>query len=282
MVVAKHSGVTWVHAANLLPEPTAAGVYSRSLMTFEKVSQMLAKRKVRYQDVIRTWIYLGDIVGPEGDTQRLQRAQPRRTDFYTHFNFCQGHTPADFNHPLFPASTGIGTDGKGVMISCLALQTDRTDLVLLPLENPQQTSAFDYGSHYSPQSPEVRPGDGRGGGRLGHDLRFRHGGDHQFREPLSGRRGGTDPVDLGQHCRLDLGRELLPARQAQPRGHVGRPVQVRVYIKRQEDYARCRAVCEARLGARPIIYAVADVCRPELLMEIEGVAFSHTECELRH
>ena len=49
---------------------------------------------------------------------------------------------------------------------------------------------------------------------------------------------------------------------------------VRVYIKRQEEYAKCRAVCEARLGKRPIIYAIADVCRPELLVEIEGVAFA--------
>jgi len=49
---------------------------------------------------------------------------------------------------------------------------------------------------------------------------------------------------------------------------------VRVYIKRQEDYAKCRAVCEARLGELPTVYAVADVCRPELLVEIEGIAFS--------
>jgi enamine deaminase RidA (YjgF/YER057c/UK114 family) len=50
--------------------------------------------------------------------------------------------------------------------------------------------------------------------------------------------------------------------------------QVRVYIKRQSDYEKTRAVCEGRLGELPIIYAVADVCRPELLVEVEGVAFS--------
>jgi hypothetical protein len=50
---------------------------------------------------------------------------------------------------------------------------------------------------------------------------------------------------------------------------------LRVYIKRQEDYAKTRAVCEARLDELPTIYAVADVCRPELLVEIEGIAFSH-------
>jgi enamine deaminase RidA (YjgF/YER057c/UK114 family) len=52
---------------------------------------------------------------------------------------------------------------------------------------------------------------------------------------------------------------------------------VRVYLKRAEDYERCRAICERRFGPLPIIYAQADVCRPELLVEIEGVAFSRLD-----
>ena len=48
----------------------------------------------------------------------------------------------------------------------------------------------------------------------------------------------------------------------------------RVYIKRHADYAATRAACEQRLGELPTIYAVGDVCRPELLVEIEGIAFS--------
>jgi enamine deaminase RidA (YjgF/YER057c/UK114 family) len=49
---------------------------------------------------------------------------------------------------------------------------------------------------------------------------------------------------------------------------------VRVYVKRPEDLAKCREVCQRRFGAVPAIYAVAGICRPELLVEIEGVAFS--------
>jgi enamine deaminase RidA (YjgF/YER057c/UK114 family) len=48
----------------------------------------------------------------------------------------------------------------------------------------------------------------------------------------------------------------------------------RVYIKRPADYAKARRACEKRLGQLPTIYAVANVCRPELLVEIEGIAFS--------
>ena len=49
---------------------------------------------------------------------------------------------------------------------------------------------------------------------------------------------------------------------------------VRVYIKHREDYDKCRAICERHFGGVPAIYAVADVCRSNLLVEIEGVAFS--------
>ena len=51
-------------------------------------------------------------------------------------------------------------------------------------------------------------------------------------------------------------------------------VVARVYVKRQEDYAAVRGICRQRLLAIPIIYAIADICRPELLVEIEGIAFS--------
>lgn len=49
---------------------------------------------------------------------------------------------------------------------------------------------------------------------------------------------------------------------------------IRVYLKRPEDLAKCRSICERRFGVVPAVYAVADICRPELLVEIEGVAFS--------
>ncbi len=53
--------------------------------------------------------------------------------------------------------------------------------------------------------------------------------------------------------------------------------QVRVFIKRTEDYPMIQAVRARRLGDVPAMYTTADVCRPELLVEIEGIAFSRRE-----
>ena len=274
MVVVRHSGVSWIHAANLFPEPTTAGVYNRSVVAFEKVSQMLAKRNVRYDEVIRTWIYLGDIVGMEGERQRYKELNRARTDFYTHFTFGMRRTPPGFDRPVYPASTGIGTDGKGVVVSCIALQTERPDVMLVPLENPQQTAAFDYGRSYSPQSPKFARA-------------MAVTADQSATIFVSGTASITssetryiEDIEGQTNLTLDNIEALISADNFKNHNAPGYGATlqdlalVRVYIKRQEEYAKCRAVCEARLGKRPIIYAIADVCRPELLVEIEGVAFA--------
>lgn len=276
LVVARHSDITWIHAANLFPAPTVSGVYNRSLIGFEKMSQMLAKKNVRYDEVIRTWLYLGDIVGMEGECQRYKELNRARTDFYTHFTFGRGRTPSAYRGPVYPASTGIGTEGKGVTMSCIALQTERPDLVLVPLENPQQVPAFDYGECYSPKSPKfaramaVAAGDSAtvfvSGTASITDAESRHIGD----------------IEGQTHQTLDNIAALISADNFTTHGCPGYGATlddlalVRVYIKRQEDFEKCRAVCEARFGERPTIYAVADVCRPELLVEIEGVAYCHS------
>jgi len=274
MVAVEHSGVRWVHAANLLPSPTSAGVYNRSLIAFEKMAGMLAKQNVRYDQVIRTWLYLGAITGPEADTQRYKELNRARTDFYNHFSFGMNRVPPGLKHPVYPASTGIGTDGDGIVMSCIALETDRTDLLLVPLENPQQISAFDYGANYSPRSPKfaramaVAAGDSAtvfvSGTASITDSESRYDGDPGAQTDLT----------------LDNIEKLISADNFRRHGvpHVGATLQdlslVRVYVKRKQDYEIIRQVCERRFGERPTIYAVADVCRPELLVEIEAVAWS--------
>ena len=49
---------------------------------------------------------------------------------------------------------------------------------------------------------------------------------------------------------------------------------IRVYVKHAADYEKVLAICRRRVGELPAVYAVADVCRPELLVEIEGVAYA--------
>ncbi|MBN2476522.1 MAG: dioxygenase [Pirellulales bacterium] len=275
MVVSRHDGVAWVHLANVYPETTATGVYERSRNVFELAAQGLAARGFSYDQVMRTWLYLGDIVGPEGETQRYKELNRARTDFYEGIRFGAHLTPPGWERTIYPASTGIGTDGNDVVMSCMALVSYRKDVLMVPLENPQQTSACDYGRKYGFKSPKFA----RAMAVAAHDLatifvsgtasitdeetQFVGDVQGQTRQTLDNIAALISADNLRQHGLSGLGATLDDL------------ALVRVYIKHQEDYAKTRAVCEARLGEVPTIYAQADVCRPELLVEIEGIAFAH-------
>jgi len=274
MVVTRHDGMDWVHLANVYPETDTTSVYDRACNVFELTAKGLEARGFRYDQVIRTWLYLGDITGPEGETQRYKELNRARSDFYQKISFGAAHTPPGCSRPIYPASTGIGTEGKDVVMSCIAMATGRNDVTLLPLENPQQTSAFDYSRQYGSRSPKfaramaIIAGDCVtifiSGTASITESETRYVGDveGQTRQTLDNIQALISEENFRQHGVSGLGATLDDLALA------------RVYVKRQEDYAKTKAVCQARLGELPTIYAVADICRPDLLVEIEGIAFT--------
>ena len=140
-------------------------------------------------------------------------------------------------------------------MSCIALATKRHDVLLVPLENPLQTPAFDYGHALQSQEPEVRPGDGRCRRRLRDDLRLGHGQHHGLGDAARRRHPRPDRQTLDNIAALisgdNLRRHGLPGFGAT----LDDLALVRVYVKRQEDYPAVREVCRARLGEVPTIYA---------------------------
>ncbi|MEN8121465.1 MAG: dioxygenase, partial [Bacteroidota bacterium] len=45
---------------------------------------------------------------------------------------------------------------------------------------------------------------------------------------------------------------------------------IRVYIKEQKDFQLIKEICTKAYGEIPIVYVIADVCRQDLLIEIEA------------
>ena len=122
---------------------------------FRAAGERLGAAGLRFDDVIRTWLYLGDITGPEGKTHRYYELNRARTEFYRDRKFGAGMVHAlQSNGRVFPASTGIGTGGerRGDQLHRAADRPARRRLV--PLENPQQTSSCDYGRSYGTESPK--------------------------------------------------------------------------------------------------------------------------------
>jgi enamine deaminase RidA (YjgF/YER057c/UK114 family) len=277
VVVTCYNDITCVHCAHVRPSSESGSVYDRSRAAFEQLARAVNSQGLAFDRVIRTWLYLGDIVGPEGETQRYMELNRARTDCFRGIEFGKGMTLPGRDRPIYPASTGIGTDGRDIVMSCIALSTPREDVRVVALENPQQVSAFDYGSRYGEKSPKFARAMAVTQGPCAiiyvsgtasiTDSETRHVGDVEGQTwlTLDNIAALISEQNLGAHGLPGMGATLDDM------------ALVRVYVKRAGDYAKVKAVCDVRLGELPSIYAVGDVCRHELLVEIEGIAFS-TSC----
>ena len=282
LVIARHSGMAWTHAALAAPRTSAGGAYEQGVSAFRQLKTLLAGVDMRLDQVFRTWIYQGGIVADEGASQRYKELNRARTDEYQGINFLTDRLPKGHPPGVYPASTGIGTEGRGLELSAIALTTDRPEVLAVPLENPRQVPAYDYSAKYGPKSPKFSRAMAITCGSYAMIFisgtasitaaETRHLGDAaaQAGETLDNIAALISEENLSRHGLPGLGTTLAGMGLA------------RVYIKRKEDYSRVRAICEERLGELPTIYAVADVCRPDLLVEIEGMALSRNVLAVMH
>ena len=271
-----HNALSWVHCANVTPRDGVTGVYNQTISSLSKMRVLLAKQGVEFDRVIRTWFYLGGIVDDDEDgNQRYKELNRARSAFFEGVHFLAGCQPRLPEVPEpYPASTGIGTEGRELMLGCIALATDRPEIVAMPLENPKQTAAFHYASSYSPKSPKFARAMALSCGDYATifvsgtasivDSESRHIGDveGQTRQTLDNIEALISEENLGGMACPGWAPRSTTSGLA------------RIYIKRQEDFEKTQAICRSRLGDVPMVFAVADVCRPELLVEIEGMAFS--------
>jgi enamine deaminase RidA (YjgF/YER057c/UK114 family) len=269
-----YDSVRWVYCAGLSAGPHSAGVYAQATEALGRMLAALEQAGTTLESAVRTWFYLGGITELEDQTQRYMELNRARTDCYRDVKFCCSLLQPSIPHGVYPASTGIGMRGAGLVASCLTLQTGRKDVFLLPLENPRQTPAYAYHPRYSPHSPKFSRamalvvGDYLTSWISGTasivNSESRHPGDveRQTEQTIDNIERLISPGNLAFHGVRRAGAELRDL------------AKIRVYLKRQEDFQRCKAICDRRFGRVPAIYAVADICRPELLVEIEGVAFS--------
>ena len=274
VVTARHNGATWAYLAEVSPHVTAASCYDRSLSAFRAAGELLHSIGWRFDDVIRTWLYLGDITGKEGQTTRYLELNRARTDFYRNLKFAAGLLPSEGNKAVFPASTGIGALGDDLLIGCIALRAERPGVALVPLENPLQTSAYDYAHQYGTETPKFVRAMAVVTGQLvttfisgtasitASESRHDKNVEQQTHQTIENIEALIAADSFHRHGLSGVGATLDDLAQA------------RVYVKGPEDYEAVRSICRARLGELPTTYVVGDICRPELLVEIEAIAFS--------
>lgn len=166
---------------------------------------------------------------------------------------------------VWGTASAVGINGRDLSIHCLALEEPG-----IPVENPRQTPAWKYSGRYGPLPPCFPRGTivdlagqrtlliGGTASVVGEDSWHAGQFDAQVQETL---------LNLDTLIRAADGR--LPETAAA----LHRLVDVRVYVTSASHAERLREKLIQRCPrARNIAVALAQVCRPELLVEVEGVA----------
>jgi len=202
-------------------------------------------------NVLRIWNHLDAINSGEGDAERYRE-------------FCRGR--ADGMRGIFdagfPAATAIGVrDGRRVLRVCWIAARERG----VPLENPRQISAWQYPRQYGPSAPTF--------------ARAMHAPTVTPQLYIS----GTAAIigHASHHCddfpaqlaeTLANFSSLLDAAGFAAARRFGPGSMLKVYVRRPGDAAAAAARLEEQLPpGTPLLLLHGDICRRELLVEIDGL-----------
>jgi len=219
---------------------------------FERAEQILRDNGASYKNVARTWLYLSEILEWYPDFNKA------RSEKYGEFGIMPG--PGD-TALLLPASTGIGAytpSGAAASMDLLAVvENDDMPSPVIKLSNRKQLDAFRYGAAFS-----------RGAVIEEDDVNIIH---------ISGTAAIDEhgvslyPGDIRSqiNCTFDKIDSLLK----QVGAGLADICAATVFVKRPEyadvfwEMAKNRGLEEF-----PAVCVVADVCREELLFEIDAEA----------
>ena len=252
---------------NSLPLP------QQSTEIFKNIKSIINKHQFTIDDIIRQWNYIGNITGHNKQNEQIyQIYNNTRAEFYKEVQWPNG----------YPAATGIGTDFNGIIVSCIAFKNNVVNKkTIYSLDNPLQVAAHIY-------SKEVLLGSTPNG--IKETPKFERAKLIDISDNVFCFISGTAAIrgeysvhpqspQMQTELALDNIEYLISNKNLQNNSCPEFPLEIcnlRVYIKNKDHYQIIRSTIEKRMPKTPVIYLFTDICRSELLVEIEGV------CQLYH
>jgi enamine deaminase RidA (YjgF/YER057c/UK114 family) len=218
---------------------------------FRDVESALGPTGLEFARTVRTWYYIGDLLGTETKGMRYSQFNALRNEFYRE----------KWSDPRrSPASTGIGMSRGQVAFESLLVKPEREDVQIAWIDNPLQTPPYLY---------ETR-GDRSRNPSFSRAAAVRHDGSTLtfISGTASIRQSKVVHVDdVAAQTEATIENMAMLVEDEALHGLL----QARVYVKRAEDVNAVRQRCRALLPDAPCTYLIADVCKADCLVEIEGV-----------
>ncbi len=259
-----------LYLGGIIADPLALSIRKQSDVICSTLKDILRFEKMPVTSIIRQWNYIEQIVKNTNGHQNYQVFNDSRTCFYNHARWEHG----------YPAATGVGTCCGGVMIDLEALYSDNDNMEVVALNNSLQVPAHAY-------SPGVLIGqaDEQSGQkttpkferakliRSGNKGFIYISGTAAIRGEMS-----LKHVGIEEQTRITLENieHILSWETFKSAGIEGEPdarlSSIRVYLKDSQFFESAKKIVDEKYAGLPVVYLLADVCRVELLVEIEGFA----------
>jgi chorismate lyase/3-hydroxybenzoate synthase len=227
------------------------------ILTYTAYRRLLVQaRALGFPHLLRVWNYFSQINRESNGLERYQR-------------FCAGRhqalakTLSDFPRTL-PAGTAVGTMSGPLTIYFLAAKHPGTHV-----ENPRQVSAYEYPRIYGPRSPSFARAT----------LQPSISGSHLLIAGTASVVGHVsehigDPHKQTLEIIHNLNALITQTEQLHgvTRGQWCGQALFKIYIRHPEHFTAIRDILKEQLPSHSqILYLQGEMCRSELLLEIEGI-----------
>ena len=239
------------------------GIAEQAECIFARMAEILKAEGVTTSDIVRQWNYIENITHLSAEGQHYQLFNDARSSFYNACSWENG----------YPAATGIGTQMGGVMVMFDAVCDSAQHSTAV--DNPLQVSAHAYSQQVLINNTEAHKTTPK----------FERA-RHMKAEESSIYISGTAAIRGEESCREDaVGQtrltmeniDYLISAENLTKSGVAEPqtmayASLRAYLKHRADLAAVVEWMEQNYPQVDVLYLWADICREELLIEIEGIA----------
>ena len=246
----------------------AHSVRQQSDEVFVKLDAILSAYNFEVDDIVRQWNYIGNIVSYREGKQNYQEFNDARSAYYGKGSWQKG----------YPAATGIGAACEGIIVGGIAFK--RVDNGgIYPIDNPLQIAAHIYSKSVlidnaenavksTPKFERAKLIESANGACCFVSGTAAIRGEASM-DASSAKLQTIMTIENIEHL---VSKENLVKYGCKP--YDLKYVQLQVFIKNEEDYEVVREVVEKAYPNMAVVYSIADVCRSELLVEIEGILIS--------
>ena len=244
-------------------------IAEQSVNVFNQIEELLVLEGFPIDSIVRQWNYIENITDFQAGYQNYQALNDKRGECYAKTAWRKG----------YPAATGIGASFGGILVDFDAVLLNDSSCHITPIDNTMQVAAHEYSEQVLVIEESVKPAKATPKFERAKSLSFEDQGII-YVSGTAAIRGEESLLGVGLAKQLHITMENIAYLIAKDKLEaIGiscgkQPVLklIRVYLKEKCFVDEAKALIDAYALNIPVSYLWADVCRDELLIEIEGIA----------